>query len=126
MLVISTILLPPIKNDSSKDAYYRYYDGINELRRMNHLENIQADENDFVWDGEFCQIAVKKPANYQYGTWCVEVLLSEEAITIPSVCLRFPRLPHRLFLAASDGPYTCEAISEEAGSERGVQCVNGE
>ena len=110
----------------SGDAYYRYYANVNELRRLHHLDEISADARDFERDGEFCQVAVTKPAHYQYGAWRVDILLSEKAAQLPPACLRFPTLPHRIFLADKDGLYTCQALFDEKGSELGFQFVAGE
>lgn len=102
--------------------YYRYAN-VNELRRWHHLNKISADARDFVREGEFCQVAVSKPAHYQYGAWRVDIMLSEKASQLSTACFRFPALPHRIFYAEKDGPDTRRLILDEKGSESGFQYV---
>ncbi|ENT6814895.1 hypothetical protein ACFF2W_004413 [Enterobacter kobei] len=94
------------------ERYYIFYQHINEIREMRHLDALAADKNDFILEGEFCEVAVFKPAHYQYGAWRAVITPvipltpeAHEALT----GMNFPRLPHRLIVADTTEPYLSPA-----------------
>lgn len=97
------------------ERYYIYYDHVNELRKMHHMDILIADKNDFTLEGEFCEVEVFKPAHYQYGAW--RAVITPVVALTPEIQgalmeLPFPHLPHRLIIADISEPYTCPTTDD--------------
>ncbi|EKN3347659.1 hypothetical protein O8E94_002981 [Yersinia ruckeri] len=111
----------------SGERYYQFYNDVNALRRLRHLDPIAG------WVGieerAFGTVRLYKPEAYQYGAWRIEITLngavaaavSQDALT----GLRFPKLAQRQFVASSEGGYGCAAPDDQGEFELGFFIANG-
>jgi hypothetical protein len=114
---------------NSGERYYQYYKHVNELRRLRHLETIEADRNDFRVQGDFCEVRLFKPEEYQYGAWRIGITLNEDVAASvaqdKSEGFRFPKLAQRLFIASPDEGYSCAVRDDQDEFEPGFRFVEG-
>jgi len=111
----------------SGERYYQFYNHVNELRRLRHLDLLTA------WDypevRAFGTVRLYKPEEYQFGAWRIEIILNEEpaahATQEALKGLRFPKLPQRLFITSPEEGYGCAAINYQGEYEPGFRFING-